>query len=296
MLKSMQEYGIGNTPVIEIESIGSNRLFLKLESHNYLGSIKARTAYGIMKGIDMPPNVKLVESTSGNLGMALNFFCREVGREFLCLIDETVVKSKQEHLHELGIVYKVIPCIEGLDGRESRIKYAKELSSTGNYYWTNQYCNEYGVDIHRKTTGPEIWQQTSGEVTAVVCALGSCGSVTGIGEFMHEQGTGVTIIGAEPYGSTIFHTYDAPYLTVGAGLRGKPGNLLKHPDAVDIAYAISDETSIANCKKLNKQYNVDVGITTGMAYEAAKRYCEGKSNEMIVIVAPDGMEYYRELL
>ena len=88
MLKDMQEYGIGNTPLRELESINGNRIFVKLERENALGSIKARSGYGIMEELpEEAQNKIIIESTSGNLGLALGFFCKETGHEFMCLID-----------------------------------------------------------------------------------------------------------------------------------------------------------------------------------------------------------------
>lgn len=292
----MCEYEIGRTPLLELQKIKNNRIFLKLESQNYLGSIKARTAYGIVQSLNVSRDRIIVESTSGNLGLALNFFCKEDGRLFLCLLDETVIKLKQQHLKECGVEYEMVPVIGGLDGRTSRIRRAEELMKSEQYYWVNQYDNEYGVHIHKETTGREIYEATNGEVTCVICAVGSGGTIAGIGEYFKSIGAKVKLIGVEPYGSTIFHTYDAAYITAGAGLRGKPGNIQKHLDVVTDAIAVEDNISIRKFRNLNKLYHADVGITTGMAYAAAEQYCQQAENEMIVVIAPDGMEMYHEYM
>lgn len=295
-MRPMYEYGIGKTPLLELPRIKSNRIFLKLESRNYLGSIKARTAYGIVKNLNVSRDHIIVESTSGNLGLALNFFCKEEGRPFLCLLDETVIKLKQQHLKECGVEYEMVPVISGLDGRSSRIKRAEELMKNEQYYWVNQYDNEYGVLIHKETTGREIFEETDNKVTCVICAVGSGGTIAGIGEYFKSIGAKVKLIGVEPYGSTIFHTHDAPYITAGAGLRGKPGNIQKHLNVVTDSLAIEDEVSIRKFRELNTSYHADVGITTGMAYAAAERYCQQAENEIIVVIAPDGREMYHEYM
>lgn len=296
MLKQMYDYHIGQTPLIELPKIGSNRIFLKQESKNYLGSIKARSAYGIVNRLDVSKDCVIVESTSGNLGVALDFFCREDGRAFLCLIDETVIEAKRKHLEECGVKYIVVPTGDGLDGRTSRIKYAEELMQSGKYYWVNQYDNDAGVNIHTQTTGKEIYDQTKGQVTRIICALGSGGTAVGVGEYFKANKPSVKVIGVEPYGSTIFHTHDAPYITAGAGMRGKPGNIKRHIDAISDSIVICDMLSVQKCRELNKIYNVDAGITTGMVYAAAEQYCETAENEVIVIVSADGMDMYNEYL
>jgi len=296
MLKLMSDYGIGNTPLLELPQIGSNRIFLKMESKNFLGSVKARTAYGIVRGLSVPIDCIIVESTSGNLGLALNFFCREKTRSFLCLLDETVIEPKRRHLESQGVVCEVVPTRIGMDGRTSRMKRAEELASGGKHYWVNQYNNEDGVNIHRETTAPEILEQTSGSVTCVVCAVGSGGTVCGIGEYFISIGYNITIIGVEPYGSTIFHTTDTPYIAAGAGLRGQPGNIVRHSGVVGKAMAIHDDISIEKFKMLNFLYKADVGITTGMAYAAAEQYCLQTKSENVVVIAADGMESYNGYL
>lgn len=101
MLKDMHEYGIGNTPLRELEPINGNRIFVKLESENALGSIKARTSYGIMKELPKEAqNKTIIESTSGNLGFALGFFCKETGYDFMCLIDASIASAKLEKLRK----------------------------------------------------------------------------------------------------------------------------------------------------------------------------------------------------
>ena len=296
MLRPMYEYGIGRTPLLELQRMNSNRIFLKLESRNYLGSIKARTAYGIVRNLNVPKDHIIVESTSGNLGLALNFFCKEEGRPFLCLLDETVIKQKQRHLEECGVEYEMVPVVNGLDGRTSRIRRAEELMKKEQYYWVNQYDNEEGVFIHKETTGREIFEETDGKVTSVNCAIGSGGTIAGIGEYFKSIGAKVKLVGVEPYGSTIFHTHDAPYITAGAGLRGKPGNIQKHLNVITDCLTVEDEVSVRKFRELNTLYHADVGITTGMAYAAAQQYCRQTENEIVVVVAPDGVEMYYEYM
>jgi len=292
----MHEYGVGGTPLCELPPINGNRLFVKLENRNFLGSIKARTGYALVRGLEVPRDLVIIETSSGNLGLALDFFCREEGRPFFCLLDETIVPKKLDYIISKGIQCEIVSAEPGFDARTSRMRRAEALVSAGTHFWVNQCDNEDGVNVHRDTTGPEIREQTSGAVTAVFCALGSGGTISGVGEYFKSLGGAVKVFGAEPYGSTIFHTDEAPYISSGAGLRGKPGNIVRHADVIDGAYVIHDEETIEKFRLLNNKLKLGVGLTTGMVYAAAERYCGEARGETIVLVASDGMEYYHEYL
>ena len=273
MLKDMNEYEIGNTPLREIEPINGNRIFVKLERENALGSIKARTGYGIMEELpEAAQNKIIIESTSGNLGLALGSFCKETGHEFMCLMRD------------------------GMDFRSSRICRAQELMNTGKYYWVNQYDNKACINVHYLTTGPEIWDQLDGTLTDIVCPMGSCGTICGISKFIKEKNSGIQVFGVEPYGSTIFGEIDAPYINVGAGLVGKPGNLIHSQAEVDVHMTMSDKKSIEYAERLYRKYGLAVGITSGMCYAAIDRYAQNISGHTIVFIAPDGRESYGEYL
>jgi len=292
----MSEYGIGHTPLCELPTINGNRLFVKMESKNFLGSVKARTGYALINGLNIPSERVIVESTSGNLGLALDYFCKETGRPFLCLLDGSVIPAKLHNILSRGIECEIVPTESGFDGRTSRVRRAEALTSDGTHFWVNQCDNEDGVRVHRETTAPEIYEQTSGSVTSVFCAVGSGGTICGVGEFFKGIGGGVKVFGVEPYGSTIFHTGDSPYISAGAGFRGKPGNIVRHADVIYDSYAIHDSDSISKCAQLNNNLKVDAGLTTGMLYAAAEQYCRIARDETIVLVEADGAEYYHDYL
>ena len=295
MLKRMQDYGIGDTSLKELKAINRNRIFVKLEKENALGSIKARTAYGIMKELPREAQNKIiVESTSGNLGLALGFFCRETGHPFLCLIDSSIASAKLEKLRAHGIEYEMVAQRDGMDLRSSRICRAQELIDSGKYHWVNQYDNPASINIHYRTTGPEIWDQLEETLTDIVCCMGSCGTICGISKFVKEKDRRIQVCGVEPYGSTIFGEIDAPYINVGAGLVGKPGNLIHSRAEVDAHMTIPDEKSIEYAERLYREYGLTVGVTSGMCYAAVDRYAQDITGHTIVFIAPDGRESYGE--
>jgi len=292
----MYNYGIGRTPLIQLPSINGNKLFIKMESRNFLGSIKARTGYSLVNGLKVSNDCTIIETSSGNLALALDFFCKEAGRPFFCLLDETIVPIKLDCIRRRGINCEIVPTEPGLDARMSRMKRADALVSAGTHFWVNQCDNENGVRIHQQTTAHEIYEQTSGAVTSVFCALGSGGTISGVGEYFKSKGNTVKVIGVEPYGSTIFDENEGTYISSGAGLRGKPRNIENHIDVVHSSYTIHDNDSINKFKMLNNDLKVDSGLSTGMAYAAAELFCETAINESIVIIAADGAEYYQEHL
>lgn len=291
----MKDYAIGNTPTMTLHYTNGSRILIKLERENFLGSVKARTGYFIVSGI--PPeeqNKTIIESTSGNLGFALGFLCKEAGLDFLCLIDETITKGKLKRLESANIKYEIVKQKTGCDLRTSRIKMAEQMMKEGNFFWINQYNNNDSVLAHEKTTGPELFTQTDGNIDFCVCPIGSCGTICGISRYLKRVLPNVKICGAEPFGSTIFGTEEAIYINAGAGLKGKPGNLINNLDAVDMSFTVTDEEAIFSARKLRSDYGVSVGITSGMAYYAALRIAEENPGTSIAVIAPDGGEAYEQ--
>ncbi|GFI23655.1 cysteine synthase B [Lachnospiraceae bacterium] len=295
MLKEFYKYEIGNTPIIELPKIYGNRIILKLEMKNFLKSIKARTAYWMIKNLPSDIGSKtIVESSSGNLGYALGYFCAESGHRFLCLIDNSIAEWKRNRLIEAGIEYICVEQEAGYDLRSSRIRRAKQMMESGQYYWVNQYDNLFGIMAHEQTTGPEIWEQTAGKITHCICAMGSGGTIIGTGRYLKRMSQKVKIVGVEPFGSTIYGTIDAPYINAGTGLCGKPGNILRNNEIVDESFTIQDRESIECAIKLQNKFGINVGISTGMAYAGALRIAKKENNAVILVVAPDGGEAYEE--
>ena len=301
-MKKISEYGIGNTPLRVVEMKG-NKVGFKLEQFNYLGSIKSRTAYYLIdrirkEGLKEKKNfqdgkIKICESTSGNLGLALDYFCKLEKYEFCCLIDKMISYNKLEKLKKSGVNYEVVALMEGFDYRDSRIKRAQELVQQG-YYWTNQYDNPAAIQAHYETTGPELFRQTGGKISHLVCAVGTGGTIIGISMYLKKRIPDIKIIGVEPYGSTIFGKEEASYISAGAGMKGMPGNVFKHREFIDSYRVVKDEDSIQTCKRLKDRYDISVGITSGMAFYAAEEIIENHNGNYIVIICPDGKDCYEQ--
>ncbi len=296
-MRTMYEYHIGNTPLIKMENINRNQVYIKAESYNFLGSIKARTGYYMIKDLPVEAEGKtLVESTSGNLGLSLGFFCKETKRTFLALTDPSIASFKREQMERFGITCVEVDAEPGLDYRSSRIRMAEEMVASGDYFWVNQYHNSAAIKAHEDTTAPEIWEQTNHKVTHVVCPMGSCGTICGLGRFFHKRNLGVKVIGVEPFGSTIYGSFHGNYINVGAGLVGKPGNLIDNPDTVDATFVVNDYDSINSARALWSDCHIDAGVTTGMVYVATQRLAAMLHDCCIVAISADGRGAYSEYL
>ncbi|MCT4688871.1 cysteine synthase family protein [Vallitalea sp.] len=296
MLKDIEEYNIGNTPMFVIKLKNNNWLYIKLEKFNFLGSIKARTAYYMVKNLCDIKHKCVVESTSGNLGIALNYFLKERDIKFLCLIDESISDDKLDKIKKSGIKYRMVKKQENLDFRSSRIKLAKDLERTGFYHWTNQYDNEYNMLANFKYTAPEIWENCNGNIDICICPVGSGGTISGIAKYMKEKNENIKIIGVEPVGSTIFGGVEGDYINAGTGLRGPSGLIKNNRCFIDGYYQIDDKESIHYCKEIMEQYQLELGISSGMTFAAVMKHVEKVSNKHIVMISPDGLENYKELI
>lgn len=301
-LGSIYDYNIGNTPMIKVDDSEYNgNLYIKMESSNRNHSIKDRSAYFMLKSLEdkglLNEETEIVESTSGNLGLALAFLAKELGIKFTCLVDPTIMMAKRKNLIAMGCNLLDVECSEiDKDYRCARIRIAETMGKEENIIWTNQYANPANSNAHYQTTGPEIWNQRNGQINYVICAMGSGGTISGVAKFIKEKDSSVKIVGVEPYGSTIFSDVECPYLSVGAGLVGKSIILEKCAPYIDCSFAVHDEDAIDECRKLYAKKNISVGITTGMSLYAAKQILKEDTGKNIVIISSDGLENYMGLL
>lgn len=295
-MQAMSEYGIGNTPMRCVPGVSNgNEILIKQEGANYLGSVKARTAYWLVASLTCDRTVTIVESSSGNLALALTHFCRIDGRPFLCLVDRTMMQDKLNALRCAGADIELVSTRVGMDERDSRIARAGELDGMDEFEWTNQYDNENGILAHYHTTGLEILNETDKKVDYLICAVGSGGTIVGVSRRLKESIRDLRTLAVEPFGSTIHAHFESPYLNAGAGMRGAPGNIRKNHALIDEWVVVHDDDSIRRASELNAM-GMSCGITTGMAYHAALELSRTVEDKKIVIVSPDGGEMYGEVL
>jgi len=193
---------IGNTPLVELKQINKNknvRLFAKLEGHNPGGSVKDRAAFGLIKGaIDkgvITKDSKLIEATSGNTGIALAMIARLMGVDIELVMPENSTKERVLTMKAYGAKVTLTP---ELGGMEASIDYARNKVNQEGFIMLDQFANQDNPNMHYKTTGPEIFRDTNGEVTHFVSAMGTTGTIMGVSRYLKEQNPNIQIIGAQP--------------------------------------------------------------------------------------------------
>jgi cysteine synthase len=301
LLSSFTDYHLGNTPLYCATSYCKSRnLFVKLEQYNPLGSIKDRAAYFIIRDLidtgKLKPGVKLVESSSGNLGLALNFFAQELGVDFVCLVDPTLPNDKIKQLESHNMNLNTVTLGKFQTFRDARIHKASQLDLKPNWIWTRQYDNPANVKSHYETTGPEIWNQTNNKVDYVISSIGTGGTICGIGLYLKKQNPKIKVVAIEPMGSTIFGGIPGCNLSVGAGMSCPSTLVRQYGKVIDFWGHVADIDALYECKLFRKHEDINIGITTGTALVVASRIAKENPDKIIVCIAPDGGEYYADLL
>ena len=193
---------IGNTPLVEAVNINSNKkvkLFFKLEGHNPGGSVKDRAAFNMiseaLKRGDIKKGATLVEATSGNTGIALAFISKLLGLNISLIMPENSTEERVKTMKAYGAEVILTSADDGIEGSRDL---AFKLRDEKGYTLLNQFENNDNWKAHYKTTGPEIWSDTNGEVTHFVSAMGTTGTIMGTSTFLKEKNDNITIIGAQP--------------------------------------------------------------------------------------------------
>ena len=290
----------GNTPMesIYLKLAGVPRkIHLKLESENPTGSVKDRTAYGLIKSLEaqdlLHPGSVVIESTSGNLGVALSFLCKLQGHRFIAVIDP---KTTQENIAKMQALDAEIEMVEQPDENGgyllSRLKRVHELcEGFDNYVWTDQYSNPANPNIHYQDTGPEIYRQMHGKVDALFIAVSTGGTLAGISRFFREVSPSTSIIGVDAYGSVIFGTQPAPRKLTGIGSSRVSSFITR--DLYDMHILVRDEEAFTFCRALWNTTGIKVGGSSGAVLAACAKYLHDHPDltNVVCIVADSGDNY-----
>lgn len=299
-LPTMADLDIGRTPLVRVKRYcQTGNLYVKLEQYNPTGSVKDRTCYGLFKEIVSRGRLSagswVVESTSGNLGLAMAFFGPRLGLQICCVIDHGIAPEKHRRLQEMGA--RIIFAEKGNfpDARTARIELARSLGRQSNWFWTNQFGNDAGVLAHAESTGPEIIEETEGRVAWVVASVGTGGTLCGIGEAVRSSKLTTEVVGVEPEGSTIFGGCYAEHLSVGAGLRGPSEIVRRFGHSITQSFKVSDGRAIAEALRFRSLEDLSVGVTTGMSLAVASRIAAQYEEDVVVAISPDSGGNYAEL-
>ena len=288
---------IGNTPIVKINKVntGTANIYAKLESFNPLSSVKDRVGYALIEearkdGI-LKENGVIVEPTSGNTGIALAYISAVYGYKIILTMPETMSIERRKLLKSLGAE---IVLTEGAKGMKGAIEKAEEIvAKTPNAYMPQQFCNNYNKEMHKKTTGPEIWQAMDGKVDIFVSGVGTGGTITGAGEYLKEQNSNIFIAAVEPKSSPVLSGGQAgPHKIQGIGAGFIPDIL--NTKIYNEVICIDNDDALDMAKNLAKQEGIFAGISSGAAMKAAIELSKREENKgkNIVVVLPDTGERY----
>ena len=297
---------IGNTPIVRLNKVGRGlpgELYVKCEFMNPGGSIKDRIGRFMVeraeaKGV-LKPGGTIVESTSGNTGMGLAITAAVKGYQTIFVMPDKMSEEKRQNLRAFGARVVITPTGAAPDSPQSHYSVGERLTrETPNAYYVGQYHNTDNRDTHYNTTGPEIWRQTGGQIDAIVCGMGTCGTITGLGKFFKEKNPKIKIVGVDPKGSILkdlFETGKMPpantYKVEGIGEDIVPGNL--DFSVVDHIVRIEDKESFLMARQLLTKEGMFCGMSSGSAVVGAMRYMAETPNPgRVLVILPDSGNRY----
>lgn len=284
---------IGNTPLLQLNHINP-MIWGKLEYFNPQGSVKDRAAYYMMKNAleqgEISEDTVIVESTSGNTGIALAYICTCLGMKLVLTMPESMSDERKKLLAALGAELVLTPASEGMRGA---INKAKRICEDRNGYMVGQFENPANAQAHRETTGPEIVRDMDGNVDIFVAGVGSGGTITGVGEVLREKCPGCKIVAVEPAESPVLSGgRPAPHKIQGIGAGFIPK--LLNRDIIDEVVAVYAKEAFEAARLLSHREGVLCGASSGAALAACMKLAQRPENEgcRIVTIFPDTGERY----
>lgn len=301
---------IGNTPLIKLNKITEEldgNFYAKVEAFNPGHSSKDRIALYIIeeaekKGI-LTPGDTIIETTSGNTGFSLAMVSIIKGYSCILAVSSKSSKDKIDMLRSLGAKVYVCPAHVSADDERSYYNVAKRLhEETKGSVYINQYFNQLNIDAHYNTTGPEIWEQTKGQITHLVACSGTGGTISGTAKFLKEQNPNIRILGVDAFGSVLKKYHETrefdnkeiyPYRIEGLGKNLIPS--ATDFDIIDKFIKVTDEESAHSAREITRKEGLFVGYTSGAVMQAIKQYAEEgeftKDSNIIAIFPDHGSRY-----
>ena len=278
---------VGNTPLVRLQRMNntSNTILLKLEGNNPAGSVKDRPALNMIQGAEedghIRPGDRLIEATSGNTGIALAMAAAIKGYKMCLIMPDNATTERKDAMRAYGAELILVSAQEGMEGARDL---ADAMAARGEGIVLNQFANLYNPRAHIKGTGPEIWQQTNGEITHFVSSMGTTGTIMGVSEYLKGQNSAVQIVGLQPV--------DGDQIP---GIRRWPKAYLpaifdsKRVDRVmDIRQTDAEDTM----RRLAREEGIFAGVSSGGSVFAALELAKSLENATIVAIICDRGDRY----
>lgn len=285
---------IGNTPMMRLKSFSNHaNILAKLEFFNPGGSVKDRLGVALIKAGELSGMLKsggtIIEPTAGNTGIGLALAAVGSDYKIICVVPSKFSMEKQEIMRALGAIVVNTPTEEGIKGA---IEKAKSLAEEiPNSYIPQQFDNPANPIAHYETTGPEIWEQTGGNVDIFVAGAGSSGTYMGVARYLKEKKPSIRNVIVEPQGSIIGGGASGPHKAEGIGMEFFPP-FFDHT-LIDKVYTVDDADSFAMVNKLAEQEGLLVGSSAGAAcFAAIQEQMDALPNSNIVVLFADGSDRY----
>ena len=305
---------IGNTPLIRLKKaseITKCEIYGKAEFMNPGGSVKDRAAKAIIERAEKVDGLKvggtIVEGTAGNTGISLAMCANARGYKTVIVLPETQSQEKKDMLRICGADLRLVPAVPYKDPN-NYVRYseklAKDLSkeNSNGVIWANQFDNTANLEGHYKSTGPEIWEQTKGNIDGFICSVGSGGTIAGISKFLKEQKSDVKIGLSDPLGSALYNFYqngelksEGSSISEGIG-QGRITENLNHAK-IDQAFQISDEEALPIIFDLHSQEGLLLGGSSAINVAGAIRLAKamGPGKTIVTILCDSGSRYFSKL-
>ncbi len=289
----------GNTPLVRIPRLNAGlpgEVLVKVESFNPAGSVKDRIGIAMIEAAEadgrLRPGMAIVEPTSGNTGIALAFVAAAKGYPIVLVMPETMTIERRNLLKAYGAQLVLTPGSEGIKGSIARATAIRD-AAPNRYFMPQQFENPANPEIHRRTTGEEIWRDTDGSIDAFVAAVGTGGTLTGVGRLLRERKPGVRIVAVEPDASPVLSGGEpGPHKIQGAGTGFIPPIL--DTGIFDEVLRVTDGEAIAMARRAAREEGLLVGISAGANIHAALEVAarpEMRGKRIVTIGCDTGERY-----
>jgi len=289
---------VGRTPMLQLTRLGAPpevELFAKLEAFNPGGSVKDRIGVAMIEAAEregrvVPGKTTIVEATSGNTGIALAFVCAARGYDLILTLPQGMSRERESLLRLYGARVEVV---ESLGGMTEAVQAAQALATRDDVFLPDQFSNPANPEMHRRTTGPELWDALDGRVDVLVAGVGTGGTITGAGEVLKERNPRCRVIAVEPRSSAVLSGgRPGPHKIQGIGAGFVPEVLNR--DLLDEVIGVDDEDAIEMARSLARQEGVLAGMSCGAAVWAALQIAGRPEfrGARIATILPDSGERY----